>query len=373
MKKNVIIFALLLSVVFPLRAQDTLYSDQPPANYHVGCNWPQFEDSLAYYGCFGASPNLVTERGLSCITDTQLTVYGLATSIGTYRSIPQLHDTYLLCVQDTETLIYEYFRLYQIVSDTQFVPISGNAKWQDLVTPVAYYLNTGLMDKWGGQLPVFPVYELYFQEPVTVNDTFYMGHTITFGEELNPHVEGENGIMISDRNLSLVWFGFMPASNKPGWSIPMIPVEEIWHSARRPGWTRSGFYMTQVYYYLFPILTPNPNPTPEDTTGGSPVDTTGVGPVDTGSVTIDTLSIGSMELVNRYTTVFPNPAHGTTRVLSSFGLTRVEAYTVDGRKVHEETPKAYTADIDVSQWPVGEYLLRITTRHGTVTRKLLVR
>ncbi len=134
----------------------------------------------------------------------------------------------------------------------------------------------------------------------------------------------------------------------PSWS----PNSECVKSHVR-GWVFTGFNLSYYYFYVFPILTPNP----DDTTGTA----------------VDTLTIGSAALVDRYTSVFPNPAHGSTRVLSSYGLTRVEAYTVDGRKVEELKPTAYTADIDVSQWPAGEYLLRITTRHGTVTRKLLVR
>jgi hypothetical protein len=59
-------------------------------------------------------------------------------------------------------------------------------------------------------------------------------------------------------------------------------------------------------------------------------------------------------------------------VLSSFGLSHIEAYNAGGQKVYEAPASGLEAVIDVAPWPRGTYLLRITTPLGTVTKKLLV-
>lgn len=84
------------------------------------------------------------------------------------------------------------------------------------------------------------------------------------------------------------------------------------------------------------------------------------------------IGIQTNDLLYRYTSVQPNPATDKVRVTSSFGLTRIEAYDLRGRLLFETPASGLKADLDVSSWPRGTYLLRITTPLGTVTKKLLV-
>ena len=92
-----------------------------------------------------------------------------------------------------------------------------------------------------------------------------------------------------------------------------------------------------------------------------------------GSTEPDTTAfINGNDMVGRYVTVQPNPAVEEARVLSSFGLERIEAYDDRGRLVAEVAAKGYEATLDVKAWTSGTYLLRITTPMGTVTKKLLV-
>ena len=95
-------------------------------------------------------------------------------------------------------------------------------------------------------------------------------------------------------------------------------------------------------------------------------DSVGIGGGDT------TVFINGSDMVARYVTVQPNPAVEEARVLSSFGLERIEAYDDRGRQVAEFAAKGYEATLDIKAWPRGTYLLRITTPMGTVTKKLLV-
>ena len=106
-----------------------------------------------------------------------------------------------------------------------------------------------------------------------------------------------------------------------------------------------------MYLLIFPILTPNP-------------DTTGTGG--------DTLAVTQADMVGRYVSVQPNPAVDEARVLSSFGLERIEAYNAEGRLVFKQETTGLEATLDVKGWPRGTYLLSIQTPMGPVTKKLLV-
>ena len=88
----------------------------------------------------------------------------------------------------------------------------------------------------------------------------------------------------------------------------------------------------------------------------------------------DTVSVQQADPVYRYTAVAPNPATGKVKVTSSFGISSLEAYDAQGRKVHEfQIPNSeFSINLDVSSWPRGTYLLRIQTPAGPTTKKLLV-
>ena len=81
------------------------------------------------------------------------------------------------------------------------------------------------------------------------------------------------------------------------------------------------------------------------------------------------------DLIYRYTSLQPNPASDKVKVLSSFGISCIEAYDLRGRLVYTNTFKhshIHTFSLDVSSWPRGTYLLRILTPAGPTTKKLLI-
>ena len=86
-----------------------------------------------------------------------------------------------------------------------------------------------------------------------------------------------------------------------------------------------------------------------------------------------TVAVTEPDLVGRYVSVQPNPAVEGATVLSSFGLTRIEAYDPNGHRVADLPASGLQATLDVASWPAATYLLRITTPMGTVTKKLIVR
>jgi hypothetical protein len=59
-------------------------------------------------------------------------------------------------------------------------------------------------------------------------------------------------------------------------------------------------------------------------------------------------------------------------VTTNFNLTQVEVFDEQGRQCHTLPASGHKADLDVSSWPRGTYLLRILTPAGPTTKKLLI-
>jgi len=76
--------------------------------------------------------------------------------------------------------------------------------------------------------------------------------------------------------------------------------------------------------------------------------------------------------LGRYVTVSPNPASDHVRVISSFPMKRVEVYDITGNTVHSQAVSSQSADIDVTGWSTGTYLVKIITSMGETTKKLQV-
>ena len=71
-------------------------------------------------------------------------------------------------------------------------------------------------------------------------------------------------------------------------------------------------------------------------------------------------------------TITPNPAKGRVRVQSDCGLKGVEVYDAQGRQVLSLTADGKEAELDISQWVAGSYVVRVHTLQGTASRRLVV-
>ena len=79
------------------------------------------------------------------------------------------------------------------------------------------------------------------------------------------------------------------------------------------------------------------------------------------------------EGIGAYVELLPNPAKGMTVVSSSYRLSRIRAYNMQGQQVLDQRPSlSQSATLDLTAWPKGTYLLRITTLAGIVSKKLVV-
>ncbi len=274
-----------------------------------------------------------------------ITIYGVAAAMSTPLDrfyIPDEPDVnpaewwwiFFDYYGDTSTAdLYEYLGVY-LRSGDSLVPHRELMVHRRYDTP-AYYINFGLY-RYNPNF-CYPMYEKYFDSPITVLDTFYMGttertsntwdHPLNMGFELMS-LHGQECRQLHEYH---VWKYCYPEYTYWNWPL------------------RQG--SDDMYLLIFPILTPNP-------------DTTGTGG--------DTLAVTQADMVGRYVSVQPNPAVDEARVLSSFGLERIEAYNAEGRLVFKQEAAGLEATLDVKGWPRGTYLLRIQTPMGVVTKKLLV-
>ena len=77
-------------------------------------------------------------------------------------------------------------------------------------------------------------------------------------------------------------------------------------------------------------------------------------------------------MVEQLTYLMPNPAANKVQVMSSYGMTRVEAYSLQGAKMVDVSVRGLGTTLDVNDWPEGMYIVVVHTPAGNVTKKLVV-
>ncbi len=345
MKNNLISISLLLVCALSAAAQDSLYVSPLPKEEYYCKEFPE-EDTVKYDESWSSTEVDITAKILY-ISDT-LTVYGIAAVIvdPNFRWRrqgwePDPADLISLYADTSYSGCIESLRLYRFDTNTAntLTQVGEDLTIHLIDTPLSYYWDiqkvSGMMRDEGEILPPLPVYERYFSSPHTVADSFCIAFTF-FSYYFAP-----NGLR---SRYGMGPFTMTPHTPKfPPW---LEPTADYWNSQ----WYfwRRGYTHCKLY---FPILKPNP-------AGGG-----GGG---------DSLAAGQADMLQRMVSVSPNPANGRARVLSSFGLTRIEAFAPDGRPMLDRQAGGLTADLDLAGWPVGTYLLRIHTPVGTATRKLVV-
>ncbi len=105
-------------------------------------------------------------------------------------------------------------------------------------------------------------------------------------------------------------------------------------------------YHLYEYAYLFPIL--------------QKTDTT------------ITDSSSLVNIVDNYTFIFPNPANKEVNVQCSFRMQTLELFNEQGQKVNEWEIDAYHYLLNIENYPKGNYILKIKTKSGTTTKKIIV-
>lgn len=86
-----------------------------------------------------------------------------------------------------------------------------------------------------------------------------------------------------------------------------------------------------------------------------------------------TIAITEIENPKMKIDIHPNPASRQVVISATLPMTHIEATDILGHRLFDRPASGLTSTLDVSSWPAGTYLLRITTPSGVATKKLLVK
>ena len=84
-------------------------------------------------------------------------------------------------------------------------------------------------------------------------------------------------------------------------------------------------------------------------------------------------AIESPAPIDAFIYLIPNPASGKVTVASSFHMSRVELFSLDGRQLLTSQANALALELDISGLPAATYMVRITTPAGIAVKRLVVR
>lgn len=84
-------------------------------------------------------------------------------------------------------------------------------------------------------------------------------------------------------------------------------------------------------------------------------------------------AIEDFSIFNSQFSIHPNPASRQVEISATLPMTHIEATDILGHRLFDRPASGLTSTLDVSSWPAGTYLLRITTPSGVATKKLLVK
>ena len=351
-------------VFLPIYAQDTLFGILPKAN----CFYSELQ-SIAnrnhYMGVGAWCHGWGGSYAFSKYSQDTLTVYGIVANMGTIRTqygpIAWKWDTmyvnYVLANGGDTTQVnsYEHLQLFEYTNDSLLTQIGDSLRVHVHDKP-SYYLATEPEQVCYNYTPtmIFPMFERYFSTPQVVCDTFFVGRTCvmlsryttrdTFFNELNQVHTMEAGFLdkecYEENNFIVVAEQYHPTPTST-WKIPP-PL----------------YYLVPM---IFPIVVPPEGYVADSTQNG---DTVGM----------DTVGMHSPSVLERGVAVMPNPAQGQAKILSNYGILSAAAYNMAGMEVWRQKAGGNpVCRIDVSRWPAGEYVLRVETALGVVTKKLVVK
>ena len=359
--KKIFLFFTAVSLLSVMSAQDTLHTTQPLENYYYN-DWQnrQLGDTVVCDVKIEYGPN--TFEGIVMSTkgdDEGITIYGLAFGV-ILEYVPHAFEDYIWdddcrCYKGVGPIGYynsngEWHLIGDSALDESYMDffvmkatanhhaqtVSDTVRLHMMYDTAAYYIDQELHD----YIPWFachawPVYEMYFSNPPTVANKFYIGGVNHSAETTN------NGIQK------------YPIINGYGWGA----TNETLHTTNVIRWPSGECEESsgQSWQWFFPILTPADNG-----------DTSIIVPDDSTQTSIRT---GSWE---RYVSLQPNPASDEATVLSSFGIDEVEVYDMGGASVLRQQASGLAARLDVKALPRGTYMVRIHTPLGVTSRKLIL-
>ena len=453
MKKTYFIIAVLMGIQTLAVAQtphpiDTIFNREPTYFYdslwHDSADYyiPMSERTCEYHnGCAGA----YIETGKYFHTDSTLLIVGVAVSIKTELNPFSAPNSRVLIDGEMRYLPtdssfdnwYEYLRLYE-PCDTGLVMLAQGT-FNAIDTARRMRLFSHKQCDWyspGYDTMVYsryvPIYEVYFDKPVTMTGTFVVSVTdhndildrqsysfpglgarpigissYTFRDPF-PVPCDHHHIRTVECSLLRNWTRFVCDGDAP-YDVVIFPIIDTVQplkceavtemsvyqdsAAAIVSWSRGQYNLGwQVAY----------GPASEDPEGYAVVAATseayalrGLTPGEEYAVRVrancfsdttysdwsDTLhftrptatqGITPAASLAPHVCLSPNPAHGKVSVCSAFALRRITLYDMQGRPALDTDAQGLTATLDVSALPKGTYLVGILTAHGHCTQRLVV-
>ena len=299
-------------------------------------------------------------KAISVVPNKGMYIYGIAAPFWTekeWRSDSSWHEVWqpdhsgfyhsILPMDTTDDNCFEYFQYYKKTAsrgDTVELTVIEQGMVHVLDSNVIGYLDLG------ANVPSYvrryvPIRAIYFDHPIYVTDTFYIG--MTNYNCISPE-NNENRTWIF-ASLTYSGGGFITTQRS---YFRLSREKNIWkaaHSSPTP-WNPNTYYFT--YYYIFPLVDSVPMyPSPLVTGGG--------------------MAGAPVVTVDDFVSVSPNPATGMATVKSSFGINAVGLYDLGGALLLSQTASGLTHTLDLRPYAAGVYILKVRTPNGTATKKIV--
>ena len=374
-------------------------------------------------------------------TETPIKIAGVAAAIITQEP-PCVgifdYNSHLIQVADTSfDNWHEYLRLYQptdsgltVVEEKPFCVLDTARCMKVFYSAIVdYHIDTVVHSR------IVPVYEVFFDKPVTVTDSFYVGMTsnhsvydpqtnsysgmIGVPMDIHPY-GGTEANCFSQQNAyycgPVGYYGYSPAVS--GWGHVeedilyfIFPIIDTTGSYRVPDSCKTvrGLempYQDSIYAYLtwergrFNQTWEVAYGPADEEVDGYVVDTCseehymlrGLTPgveyaarvrgtcfegeaYSEWSDTVRFVRMGTQDVAepSPHTYVSPNPARGEVTVASDVALRNITVYDMQGHRVLEHgKAEGFTESLDVSALPQGSYVIVVHTAQGRSTQKLLI-
>lgn len=330
--KKLVCLLVFVVVAFPVVSQDTLVSKVPPSSYY----YTQWIDTsgTGYLTSFAGSNDipLVGCGFYSSLNDLKdsLTIFGIAVAIDARGGLDETS-----CI---------WLDLHK-VQPGGLAPLSDTLSIYPGRDAPSYWFQIDMLahPPYLTPLPIKPVYEAYFDEPVKVTDSFYVCVIDSLSAvRARENVSWPIGVVVYRSTSGSEDFKYVIENIRPDGHV----IYEF----------KKLLYLGLAY--LFPIIDSVRTTSNSDTV-----------PSNQGG---DSVGIGHSPLLERCVLVSPNPAREQARVTSSIGMTSVELYSVTGTKMASYSAEGMTTVLDLASYPDGTYLLRVHTPMGVAVKKLVV-
>ena len=180
--------------------------------------------------------------------------------------------------------------------------------------------------------------ERFFDTPVNIKGNFYIVYHTN-----DEYITGTN--MYADVDAQLYATTFCSTNMYP---LVRSYNNDYWTiiSAYQYDPTNTG---TVTMLYLFPIL----------------------GEYDPDAEEWHGVGLNETRDISQFTHVFPNPANNEVNINCGYKIKTLQVFDEQGKVLFEKEVNAYNYQIDLNSYPVGTYFIKVLTKSGQATKKVI--